>query len=570
MRGRVALLAVLLLTFCQFGSALAQRTWPTDAAGRPAPPCVIFDPVTSTSTFCSQATPVPTTPANTGLSFNSDTTGFGQAWFSAVTNFPELPVTQSVYPALIYVDDKTITGVRGEADNQTTVWTSLDGGYSYTRSPTLSATYNLTGFRGLRPLGVTRASNGNYVIAFPSVFTAGDINRDPVARSAFGGLAGGWVHSTGTMSVKTATAMSRASGNTVLVALTGSPAQICRTPDGGVSWACTTPPGNTGFTTINSLAPTTNVWLAQDASGQMFRSVDDGQSFTLAATLAQTGTPTAGGHPVSCLSATVCVAASGTAFYRSTDAGLTWTGVFNPGVVTAGDANQKALVVFNSTTVASIGNAGPNAWYRSSDAGLTWVEETRHPVLSSGVDPDVQLWQSRGVGAAVVIPFVATGSYRSVCDDARNPPAGTTANNCAWYTRPTTSGSSMLSDGLNGIGFGFRPLVTTPIQGDTIFNQQVTSGVNAAVAVTITGVAGRKNHLSRLYARCSAGTSNITVTDGVTTVYTTQAAEVTTTNFERSWAPALTSISLGTNLVVTLAACGAGNTGILGVQADQF
>ena len=102
-------------------------------------------------------------------------------------------------------------------------------------------------------------------------------------------------------------------------------------------------------------------------------------------------------------------------------------------------------------------------------------------------------------------------------------------------------------------------------------NKESTSAVNTAVSQTITANTGQRAHLYSVNARCSAGTAQLTVSDGGTQAWSTAATEVGTTTFKFQWNPALAnSWTASNNLVVTLSTCGAGNTGTLDVQASVF
>lgn len=102
-------------------------------------------------------------------------------------------------------------------------------------------------------------------------------------------------------------------------------------------------------------------------------------------------------------------------------------------------------------------------------------------------------------------------------------------------------------------------------------NSESTSAANTAVTRSITGILGARVHLWSVSARCSAGTAQLTVKDGVagTTIWTSAATEVATTTFKFQWNPSLSSAS-GNGMDITLGTCGAANTGILDVQASQF
>jgi hypothetical protein len=102
-------------------------------------------------------------------------------------------------------------------------------------------------------------------------------------------------------------------------------------------------------------------------------------------------------------------------------------------------------------------------------------------------------------------------------------------------------------------------------------NSEATSVANTAVTTSFAAVSGARVHLWSVSARCSAGTAQLTVKDGVagTTVWSTAATEVSTTTFRYQWNPALSS-AVGNGMDVTLSTCGVANTGTLDVQESQF
>jgi len=95
------------------------------------------------------------------------------------------------------------------------------------------------------------------------------------------------------------------------------------------------------------------------------------------------------------------------------------------------------------------------------------------------------------------------------------------------------------------------------------------TAVNATVTTTLTIVGFQRAHLFMVNARCSAGTAQLVVADGATTIFSTAATEVGTTSFRVPWNPALAG-SPGNNLVITLSTCGGANTGTLDVQGSVF
>ncbi len=108
--------------------------------------------------------------------------------------------------------------------------------------------------------------------------------------------------------------------------------------------------------------------------------------------------------------------------------------------------------------------------------------------------------------------------------------------------------------------------LTFQAQGGTLANSSTVSATNTAVVVTVTGVAGQSGHLYSVDGVCSAGTSSITVDDEATEIFSTPIA---TTQVRFTWAVPLT-MGDGNDMVITLAACGGGNTGTLIIQADQY
>ncbi|HVC00311.1 MAG TPA: hypothetical protein VNJ12_13410 [Candidatus Dormibacteraeota bacterium] len=146
---------------------------------------------------------------------------------------------------------------------------------------------------------------------------------------------------------------------------------------------------------------------------------------------------------------------------------------------------------------------------------------------------------------------------------------------------PATAFSvSYTSGGVSGATFDLYYLFVNPsvptglsdptAQPLTTYNLEATAtGAAAGESVGYGGVAALRGFLYSVSARCSAGTAQITVTDGTTQIWSTGPAEVGTTTFHFSWDPGLAS-TLGSRLTVTLSSCGAGNTGTLDVQASQF
>jgi hypothetical protein len=124
--------------------------------------------------------------------------------------------------------------------------------------------------------------------------------------------------------------------------------------------------------------------------------------------------------------------------------------------------------------------------------------------------------------------------------------------------------------GQGGYGLG-APQVAGLLQPDSAGtatnNTETTSATATSIVKTITGVAGERVSLFSVNARCSAGTSSLTIADNATQIWSTAATEVGTTTFKFQWSPGLAA-KLGDGMTITLASCGSGNTGTLDVQAS--
>ena len=70
-------------------------------------------------------------------------------------------------------------------------------------------------------------------------------------------------------------------------------------------------------------------------------------------------------------------------------------------------------------------------------------------------------------------------------------------------------------------------------------------------------------------ANVTGSAASITITDGGTTIFTTEATFVTTTLKSLTWIPALTG-ALNSAIVITLSTCGVGNAGTLNTEVDRY
>lgn len=110
------------------------------------------------------------------------------------------------------------------------------------------------------------------------------------------------------------------------------------------------------------------------------------------------------------------------------------------------------------------------------------------------------------------------------------------------------------------------------VQGTNLFNTQTTGAATTAVVITLAAVTNSRVHVYSIDARCNtaAATSDVTITDGGTTIWTSGGLAVTAAApfYRKEWPVGLTGTT-GAAVVITLAACTAG-TGTLMVQADKF
>lgn len=131
--------------------------------------------------------------------------------------------------------------------------------------------------------------------------------------------------------------------------------------------------------------------------------------------------------------------------------------------------------------------------------------------------------------------------------------------------------SGPIGAALAGIVFAVSLILigAAPFQEPLLVNSQTTGAADTAVVVTVAAAVDKRAHLYTVDARCSASTSNVTVQDGGTTIFSTPAAEVGTARLRLQWPVPLTGAP-NSALTVTLATCGVGNTGTLSVQSDRY
>ena len=340
---------------------------------------------------------------------------------------------------------------------------------------------------------------------------------------------------------------------------TDSGATWVKQVDGGTLASCSSNFGN------DMLWLPGNIWVG-GASDKIIRSADDGLTWASVLAGGANGWRLTSPNPTAPAGTAVVYAirAGGTAIYRSADSGATWSTVFTlPS--NAGGINCP------STTVCVVSIASGTGVWRSLDAGLHWTYSGVMP-LASGCggaggscsmssntlgDMIAQTGNGGGVGQTAFSNVALAGQQQLIGPDgiligtAGNPlrvdPTGTTPQPVTLTSTTANQGTAANSP---------APWPMTPVQGPTLFNSQTTGAANTAVVVTIAAAASVRAHLYQSYAYCGAGgTSSLTVTDGGTTIWATQAAEIGIARFEKNWPIGLTGTT-NSALVVTLATCG--------------
>jgi hypothetical protein len=212
------------------------------------------------------------------------------------------------------------------------------------------------------------------------------------------------------------------------------------------------------------------------------------------------------------------------------------------------------------TGIGDGGSTGIGAQGITSFNGVTWDR-----IRSFSNAADTLATNAIGNLSSISFPFVFNGTTFDRIRDANivNATAGTgiPANGIFGFAL-----SDSLYHRIRVTADGDPYVSSIPIQSG-INNSQTTGAANTAVAVTLTASATQQVYVHSISARCSAGTASLTVTNGTSTVWSTNATEVGTATFEKTWNTALSSAA-DADPVITLSTCGVGNTGTLIVQAS--
>lgn len=495
------------------------------------------------------------------VSANGGQTAFGNLWFTggAITTSPTAGL------GCVYLSDLSLSCVGQQAGSATNirVYNSNDGGRTLPLQFTTSSTpgnLNATG-------QLVRSATGQYWLGLSANGATGNnplVSPDLNIWTATSGVNIAPFAPTGTDKM----GVGGPAGNTVIAITNSSTTRICRTVAPSTAFTCVSPAGYTGASGPTALAYVTgSTWLLIDntAASIVFRSTDDGVTWTNVTTLPGTRSAIGNANLV-CVNASVCIAQNGNTIYRSIDAGLTWSAP----VVASGNADWQGIINFGGGNLMVLGSflATPTAQpgclpncqnilgtaIRTVDGGITWVTANGPWMTIAGTGGPIETLIARPSGNGVVI-------------HASNNNGPTNNGRDYGYTTTSPTGVSVLNHG--------EIPVAGPVQAGTLLNSQTTGAATTAVTVTLTGIAGFRFHVYEVSARCNTAAATATVLsvqDGATTIYSAASSTaqiVAATDFTKRWSGTGLTITDGNNAVITAGACSAGTT-TLQIQADQF
>jgi hypothetical protein len=343
----------------------------------------------------------------------------------------------------------------------------------------------------------------------------------------------------------------------------GSTSFVCRSTNAGASWACYQPGTTVQAASSETVAVAGSAFFLAADDG-VWRSLNDGASFVRVFNQAATKA-----H-IKCLTSLVCVFTAGQdTVYRTADGGATWGAAF----VASVNPQISGFVNYGGGIVAALpGVASRNVWL-SPDYGVSWAPVfTFAAAQSCGAPCTAVALNGSAIATFATTSLTSRNMYSSALQKGTLQIVGSSGfaaqvdANGRLLTNPTWTVAGPVTVALTQPAI---PLHVKPIQSFTLQNSSTTGAANTAVVVTFGAAANIRHHIYKVSAFCAAaGTANIIITDGGTTKYQTVAAGVTTVAFTETWPVGLT-FATNSAAVVTLSACGAGNTGTLTVQSDQ-
>jgi hypothetical protein len=370
---------------------------------------------------------------------NPDVTGNGQVW-----NIGSIPTDGVVDGCAVILEGAAAYRFRrGGADQYALVYDISDNG---------GVTWGSTVITALKDFATVQAApfNGNVSIAnalvipgTPPVYLIGSGSSHTLLRSTdlrvwslitLPGSGGGAV-----------TSLVR-QGDTVGVSgqLSGNTPAFFLSTDKGLTFGTGVQKDN-GLTVIEEskqvlASPIPNVWLWLGAGGNIYRSVDNGVTFTSVKTLVA---GTVNGYAILALDERYCVAVIKGQVYTSDDVGATWTARQN---LSASLGDIGFLGYYGNGVVGGLacqlGTFGPTtdavgAW-RSTDYGVTWLPITVH----GGMGNAAQGFAALGTSTAQLMSFVVSGA--SALGSASKLATNTLQDIASWSNASVGAGIGLL------------------------------------------------------------------------------------------------------------------------------
>jgi len=577
----LGLLMLVGLALLLLATAVGAQTWPRDVTGTPAAQCSALD-ANGAPQLCGPSNPLPVSGGG-AISGGTGTSSAGQNWFLAQPpgfNPFILPdgTSNGRTVFMSFLDDINLVGFQGGNPNNTVgQFRSADGGKTWT---TVSQSAALCGGFQIDSVVKVPGPNGYAFLcggAGLGVFFTGD-GIQFTNRTATGAQPGGIRNAALNVSTILVASpdVSATTNDTICRSADNGTSWNCATMPAITGWTS----GASGFSIANGVTRAAqafeglaaNIWLVAGNSktgvGKILRSTDDGVNWT---EVFSGGSAIA---VVQCLTSTLCLSVRNQEIFRSTNGGVSWTTVVSTGPAGAA-TNWNAVIPFSDTVAVVAPFAGANSgtvarvhFYRTVDAGLTWSDIPAAPCArDNGVAQNVASVAFRN-GRAVVQSSYSSLTFGSPCVHYSSLGTGGTA-----VTGPLGVPWAITAEGFGPVAQGNPqiPFSVAPGQGVNLFNSQTTGAANTAVVVTIAAVADQRAHVDRVEASCApAGTASLTITDGGVTVWSTVAAEVGVARFRQPFTPKSLTGTTQSAVVITLATCGVGNAGTLIVHADRF
>lgn len=475
----------------------------------------------------------------TGTTSGTSTTGFGKQWFPS--NLQNPPGGGNRMGAAFFIDDLNVAILHRSTAcaNCIVVEMSSDGGVNFSRFNTATIIGNDLQIGFAVPTNPVR-----YIVARVATGVALDIFQST-------NLLSGWTQITGFGLPSPAGFASNENGTTVLaVEANGANLTVRRSVNGGISFPTNVVFGTTGIVSSAgggiTFAGGAN-WLTFDEGGAIWRSTNDGASFTQVATLAQ-------GRAIKCLAPTFvsCIfTATDTNIYRSADGGATWA------IQQTGVPASSGMCDYGGNVIATLPQSPP--------VGLGTIEQTVFTSFNGGLNwfaGQINGSPRDGTGTPLLTSF-ACRNGRGIAGYQMTGGGG--INQFSLYN-PLTAPGGTLSSSAGGY------TVAAPIQAGIILNAAPTvSAANTAAVITLTNTPGSRVCIREIALISSAASAvvTLTVTDGAVLVlnYGTPATGIVPIRF--SGVPLLCS-QTNNNLIVNIGAAGVAITTTTSVIADRY